>query len=666
MSNPVDTDSVVNRICRFVTLSLVTTFSVLAEAELKVGPGDWLSHGRDYANTKYSPLDQINADNFMDLEIAWRWGTISGEVTKEYRRIRLGQFKPTPIVAGGMMYVITAVCQIVALDAGTGEQLWVFDPKSYEGVRPANVGYHHRGLSYWSDGKEARIFAAVHDRKLWAIDAKTGKPCPDFGEKGHADLEHNLGRVVNPRMISHSSPVGICRDTVIVGSVVRDGGATKKMPPGHVRGFDARTGKMKWIFNTIPQEGEFGVETWENESWKYTGNTNVWGTIASDEELGYVYLPISTPTNDLYGGARLGDNLFGDTLVCVNSETGERVWHFQAIHHGLWDYDLCTAPNLADVTVDGKPRKIIAQVSKQGFCYVFDRATGEPIWPIEERSVPSVSSVPGERPSPTQPFPTKPAPYSVQGFTEDSVLDFTPELKAAALKAIEGFTLGPMYTPPTQTGTIGQPTAAGGVNWQGVALDPESGVLYVPSMNKMAFWWVNKPDPARSNHRYKTGWYGVSSGGTRLDLSALQGLPLVKPPYSSITAIDLNTGDHIWMTPHGDGPINHPLLKDLDLPPLGGDGWQTGNGPLVTKSLLLVTRVGIAGGTERDQTNRFTVFDKKTGKDLGYIPLPADPNGNPASYFHQGKQYIAVAVGGNGLVGEPAKFPAEMVVLSLP
>lgn len=662
MTNAVRAASVLNPRPTFLLVSFVLSFCVLAEAELKVGPGEWLSHGRDNANTKYSPLDQINAGNFKDLKIAWRWKSISGEITEKYPHIRLGQFKPTPIVTGGVMYVITSVCQIAALDAGTGELLWVFDPKSYEAVRPANVGYHHRGLSYWTDGTEARIFAAVHDRKLWAIDAKTGKPCLDFGEGGYADLENNLGRAINPRQISHSSPVGICRDTVIVGSIVLDSPPTQKMPPGHVRGFDARTGKMKWIFNTIPQAGEFGVETWEEESWKYSGNTNVWGMFASDEELGYVYLPISTASNDLYGGHRLGDNLFSESLVCVDAETGERIWHFQMVHHGLWDYDLCTAPNLADVTIDGKLRKIVAQPSKQGILYVFDRVTGEAIWPIEERPVPSHSSIPGERPAPTQPFPTKPAPYSVHNLTEDYLIDFSPELKAKALEIIRGYTIGPIFTPPTEKGTLGLPSAAGGSNWQGAALDPETGMLYLPSLDKLGIWQVMKPDPARSDYRYKRG----SWDNTWLDLSALQGLPLIKPPYSRVTAIDLNTGEHAWMTPHGDGPINHPLLKDLDLPPLGGDGWQTGNGPLVTKSLLLVTRCGIPGGTERDQVNRITVFDKKTGKDLGYIPLPGDPHGNPASYLHQGKQYLAVAVGGGRLTGGLGKYPAEIVVLTLP
>lgn len=619
--------------------------------------GEWHYHGGDFANTKYSPLDQINAENFSDVSIAWRWASIETEISKTNRGVVPSQFKPTPLVVDGIMYLPTSVCQVVALDPGSGELLWSFDPESYKGGRPANVGYQHRGVSYWTDGEDARIFIAASDRTLWALDAKTGKPVSEFGENGKVDLENSLGRSINPRMITHTSPVGICNDTVIVGSIIFDGPTLKEMPPGHVRGFDARTGKMKWIFHTIPQEGEFGVETWENGSWKYSGNTNVWSMFSTDEELNRVYMPVSTPTNDMYGGHRLGDNLFAESIVCLDADTGKRLWHFQGVHHGIWDYDFPTAPNLADVVIDGKPRKILAQVSKQAFTYVLDRVTGEPIWPIEERPVPE-STVLGEETSPTQPFPTKPAAFDRQGFTEDDVIDFTPELRKEALAAIEGYPKGPLFTPPSEKGTYGLPSAGGGANWPGAALDPETNILYVPSATTLASFAITKPDPNRSNLDYVTAWMEMG-----LAPRTVRGLPIVKPPYSRVTAIDLSTGEHVWMTPHGDGPIEHKEIAHLNLGPLGAEG--SGNGPMLTKSLLFVTQ-GEAAGTEADRQPKITVFDKKTGERLGAIPLLADPYGNPMTYMHEGKQYIAVAVGGGGFMGGAGKYPAELIALSLP
>jgi quinoprotein glucose dehydrogenase len=327
--------------------------------------GEWSNFGGDLGNTKYAALDQINAQNFGNLKVAWTWEPlIQKSITDAHPDVKPGQFKPTPLVVDGVMYLATSLSQVVAIDAATGNTLWEYDPASYQAGRPANVGFQHRGVAHWSSGDERRIFIATHDRKLIALNARTGATYPDFGENGIVDLETSLGRKTNFREITHSSPPGICRDTVIVGSIVFDGASRQAAPPGHVRGFDARTGKMKWIFHTIPQAGEPGVETWENDSWQYTGACNVWSMFAADEELGYVYLPTSTPTNDMYGGHRLGDNLFAECLVCLDADTGKRVWHFQAVHHGLWDYDFPTAPNLVDVVVDGKPVKAVAQVSK--------------------------------------------------------------------------------------------------------------------------------------------------------------------------------------------------------------------------------------------------------------------------------------------------------------
>jgi quinoprotein glucose dehydrogenase len=447
----------------------------------------------------------------------------------------------------------------------------------------------------------------------------------------------------------------------VVGSIVQDGTTFKKGPPGHVRGFDVKTGKMKWIFHTIPQEGEKGIETWENESWKYTGSCNVWSMIASDNELGYVYLPTSTPTGDFFGGHRLGDNLFAESLVCLDAETGQRVWHFQCTHHGLWDYDLPTAPTLMDVTIDGQQIKAVAQVSKQGFTYAFDRVTGEPLWPIEEREVPA-SSVPGERASPTQPFPTKPPPFERQGVTDDDLIDLTSELRKEALAIVAAdYTTGPIFTPP-RTKDQGKPVIqlpgdGGGANWTGAAFDPESGQFYIPSVTTPKTLALGKPDPARSDLNFTPqGWTSAVRGP--------QGLPLVKPPYARITAIDMNAGDHTWMTPHGDGPRDHPAIKHLELGALGQAGFHAG-GPLVTKTLLIVAH----GGRDVDPTEgarRLSVYDKMTGEYLGSIPLPAIPYGNPITYLHNGKQWIAVAVGGGRfMIGGGGDKP-ELIGLALP
>jgi len=636
--------------------ALLFSVAQASRAQQGMSDGQWRHFGGDVGNTKYSSLDQIDKTNFDKLAIAWRWDPdVQQRVVDAESRVEPGQFKPTPLVIDGVMYLATSISQVVAIDVGTGKTIWSFDPESYKAGRPANVGFQHRGVAYWSDGDDARIFITTHDRQLIAINASTGKTYSDFGDGGSVDLAQGLGRKVTTRNITHSSPPGICRDTVVVGSIVFDGGRSKKAPPGHVRGFDARTGRMKWIFHTIPQQGETGVETWENGSWEYTGSCNVWSMFTADDELGYVYMPTSTATNDMYGGHRLGDNLFAECLVCVDGETGERVWHFQAVHHGLWDYDFPTAPNLVDVTVDGKKIKAVAQVSKQAFCYVFDRVTGEPLWPIEERPV-GPSDVPGERAASMQPFPTKPAAYDRQGFSEDDLIDYTPELKAKALAAVEGYPMGPLFTPPTLKGTLGLPSAGGGSNWPGSALDPETGILYVPSQASPGLFRVVQPDGTRSNLKYITAW--GSPGPQR----GIDGLPLVKPPYSRITAIDLNTGDHVWMTPHGDGPQNHPAIKHLDLPPLGE---PAGNGgPLVTKTLLFVSQraSGIEGS---DAVHNLTVFDKQTGDILGTIPLPARPYGNPVTYLHEGKQYITIALGGGRFFGGGGT-PPQLIAMCLP
>ena len=424
--------------------------SGMAAAQLSVPDGEWRAFGRDSANTKYSPLDQITVENFTDLEIAWRWTSLSKAVADSDGRIRPRPFNAAPLMIGGLVYVSTTLGQVAALDAGTGEQVWSYDPRIYDYMdRPPIMGWHHRGVSYWEDDDsgDARIFIANHDLRLVALNARTGSMYADFGRDGLVDLGEGLGREVDRSRMTYSSPVAIVGDTVIVGSVIQDTQLRlREATPGHVRAYDARTGEMKWIFHTIPEGDEFGVDSWQNGSWRYSGHTNVWSYMAVDEELGLVYLPTGTPSNDWYGGMRPGDNLFAESIVAVDVETGERVWHFQAVHHGLWDWDFPTGPNLLDITVDGREIKALAQVSKQAFTYGLDRATGEPVWPIEERHVPQ-GNVPGEWYSPTQPFPTKPPPFDRQGITEDDLIDFTPELRAEAIELVSRARFGPLFSP---------------------------------------------------------------------------------------------------------------------------------------------------------------------------------------------------------------------------
>ncbi len=524
---------------------------------------------------------------------------------------------------------------MAAIEPQTGKTLWVFDPEAYKAGRPTNLGFVHRGIAYWTDGTLGRLYIATHDAKLWAIDAKTGKPAADFGDGGKVDLAEGIPNAVSPRNYTMTSPPVVCRGTVIVGSSISDGPQNKEAPRGDVQAFDARTGKPAWVFHVIPQEGEFGNDTWEDDAWKYTGNANVWTLMSVDEELGYVYLPFSTPTNDWYGGHRLGNGLFAESLVCADAKTGKRVWHFQTVHHGLWDYDLPAAPVLCDIKVDGRPIKAVAQITKTGYTFVFDRTNGKPVWPIEERPVPQ-SSVPGERTSPTQPVPTRPAPYERQGSTEENLIDFTPELRSEAVAILSEYDHGPIFTPPTEKGTINLPGWAGGANWWGAAFDPDSGLFYIPSITAPIVVRLVKPDAARSDFKYVR--CGPAFGG---NLEGPRGLPLFKPPYGRITAINLNTGDHAWMIPHGDGArkrISEIVGKDVG--PVGSGG----GGPLLTKTLLFVGQgAGGRGGRAGGGANVIRAFDKGTGAVVAELTLPAPPSGTPMTYLAGGKQYIVLA-----------------------
>ncbi len=619
----------------------------------------WPNHSGDKGSRKYSAIDQINAENVGRLRVAWRWSSPDNEVVRQRPYLRPFIFEATPINPDGVLYTVTSLSQVAALDPVSGSAHWVFDPQSYLHPAPANVGFTNRGVAYWSDGSEKRIYVATGDAYLISLNAETGRPDPGFGDKGRIDLTSGLRRPVDRNEYGATSPPVICRDVVVVGSSIPDTAIHKGVSPGDVRGFDVRTGRLLWTFHTIPQSGEFGNDTWERESWRYNGHLNVWSLMSADEELGYVYLPLGTPTNDYYGGGRLGDGLFGESLVCLDAKSGQRVWHYQFVHHGLWDYDLPAPPILVDVQVDGRLIQAVAQITKQGFLFVFDRRTGEPVWPIEERAVP-MSRVPGERSAPTQPFPTRPPPFERQGFGRDDLIDFTPELRRQAETILGAYEHGPLYTPPSERGTVNMPGNSGGGYWAGGSFDPASGVLFVPSISSPYVIAIEK------NGDDADFQYSVSRK-VGIQLPYVEGLPLVKPPYSRITAIDLNRGRLVWKVPLGEGPRDHPLLKDLDLPMLGSGGRGV---TLATGTLLFVGEgqsiqrliAGIRGTPVTDCCHnrpRLMALEKGNGRLLWETLLPAFPAGSPMTYAAGGKQYVVVAVGG-------IDAPAELVAFSLP
>jgi quinoprotein glucose dehydrogenase len=612
---------------------------------------EWLSYAGDKASSKYSPLTQINGANFNRLKTVWTWRSVDEKVAQE-NQLKTWAWEATPLMIGGVLYVSTSLSQVAAIDAATGRPLWVYDPETWKNGMPSNNGFVHRGVTYWAEGNDRRILFGTGDGYLICLNAQTGKPVSTFGRDARIDLTQGLGREVDRRLYGVSSPPIICRDVIVMGSKVNDIPLAAVMPPGDVRGFDVRTGEQMWIFHAIPKEGEFGNDTWEKDAWKITGAANVWTLMSADETLGYVYLPFSTPSDDHYGVHRPGAGLFGDSLVCLDARTGKRIWHFQMAHHGLWDYDLPSAPNLIDVRVDGKPVKAVMQVSKQAFCYVFDRITGKTIWPIEEKPVPQ-SAVPGEKTSPTQPFPTKPAPFDRQGVTENDVIDFTPELHKQALTVLEKYNYGPLFTAPSlKKPTIEMPGIAGGASWSGAACDPDTGLCYISSIT---FPYTATLLPSSVPN---TDYVGKMT-----PVETMNGVPLWKQPYGRITAIDLNTGEHRWMTPVGDLAESVPLLRELGLRGLG----RPARGHLLlTKTLLIV---GQEGSTHREDgpevVPRFEIhdpklqaFDKATGKVVGEVTLPRNATGAPMTYSLNGKQFIVIPTGG-------ANLPAELIALSL-
>ena len=608
--------------------------------------GGWQAYGADIGSTKYTGLDQIDASNVSELEIAWRRPAVDQTYLDMNPRQRFStSWNGAPLIYNGVAYVTNGLGLVEAFDPGSGETLWVQDPP---GGAEGLPGAPTRGAAYWSDGNEARLFVQ-RGTSLFALDPETGEAFPDFGVDGRVDLQHFPADFERFRW--GGVPM-VVRDVVVIGQAMTDTFANKEAPRGDVKAYDVHTGELRWTFNTIPQQGQFGTDTWQDRSWSYTGHAPVWALFSADEELGMVYMPISSSTNDMYGGHRLGDNLFSQSLVAVDAETGERVWHYQTVHHGLWDYDPPAAPILMDITVDGRDIKAIAQITKQAFVFVFDRETGEPVWEIEERPVPQ-SDVPGEVTAATQPFPTRPAPFDRQGATEDNLIDFTPELRAEALEIFSNYVTGPLFTPPSvrtengTQGTIQLPGSQGGGDVQGAAFDPETGYLYIPSITSPFVADLLPGDPEVTNLAY--------TKGSRRWVAGPRGLPLFKPPYGRITAIDMNTGEHVWMVPNGYGPIDHPDIAHLNLEKLGVPGRPT---PLLTSTLLFLgeglTNQRPGGRIPPDMpveiaTNsggpHFRAYNKQTGEELWEIVLEAGTTNAPVSYMHEGKQYVVVAIG---------------------
>jgi len=693
--------------------------------------GDWTHYTADVRGTRYVPLDQINASNFNKLEVAWRFKTDNLGTRPEYK------LEGTPLAIRGVLYTTAGTRRsVVALDGRTGELIWSHSYREGNRAAIAPRQLSGRGVSYWTDGKgDERILYVTTGYRLIALNAKTGAMIPSFGEGGVVDMKkgtvYGKGQQIDletGEIGLHSTPT-VVKDVIIVGSSFKEGMTVKthNNTKGHVRAFDVKTGKMLWQFNTIPKPGEFGNDTWENESWSNNGNTGVWTQITVDEEAGLVYLPVETPSSDFYGGHRPGNNLFGESLVCVDLKTGQRKWHYQVVHHAIWDYDLSSAPILLDINVNGKPIKAVAMPSKEAFLYTFDRITGQPVWPIEERPVPQ-SDVPGEKTSPTQPFPTKPPAYARQSVGIDDLINFTPELNAEARRIVSRYKLGPMFLPPVLSKvegplaalTIG--TTAGGTNWPGGGADPETHIVYAHASNhSIAPIGLIEPPAGFSDIRYVAGTAGqpfveregpgfgsaadapqrggrggapeagrgaappaAPVAGGRAGVPAagapgtpgapaaapegggrgggggggltVQGLPLLKPPYSLLNAIDLDKGEIKWQVPHGDTPDavrNHPLLKGMNIPKTGLPGSV---GLVVTKSLVVLGDSAITTTPEHPRGAMLRAYDKQTGQQVGAVWMPAQQSGSPMSYLANGKQYIIVSISGGNYSGEYLAF----------
>jgi len=680
------------------SIIIVVAAAVFRGAEtpaLQQADADWRSYAGDLKHQHYSPLEQIDASNFNALEVAWRFKTDSLGPRPEFK------LEGTPLEINGVVYTTAGTRRaVVALDAATGELRWVHS--EYEGARAAASPRQlsGRGVAYWTDGRDERILYVTTGYRLVALDAKTGARIPSFGKGGIVDLKEGAvfgkGQPIDPvtgEIGIHATPSVTKDGVVMIGSSFLEGGTPKthNNTKGLVRGFDVRTGKRLWTFNTIPRPGEVGNDTWENESWAVTGNTGVWNQISVDEELGLAYLPVETPSSDFYGGLRPGNNLFAESIVAIDYKTGVRKWHFQLVHHPIWNMDVAAAPMIVDIAVGGRPVKAVAAMGKQAMLYLFDRVTGQPVFPIEERPVPQ-SDVPGEKTSPTQPFPTKPPPYDHQGVMLENLIDFTPELRAEALKIASRYKVGPIFTPPPvskREGPIAGFRSSGGTNWPGGSFDPETHIAYVPSFTAMPILGL-LPPPSKefsdlpfvsanvlTGVRYISGpgegagadaparaaaargssapAATTNDGAVNSDASP-QGLPLLKPPYGRITAIDLDRGEFVWQVAHGETPDsvrNHPALKGLTIPRTGQSGAV---GALVTKTLVIAGDPLATTLPGHPRGAMLRAYDKKSGREVGTVSMPAQQSGTPMTYSLNGRQYIVVAVSGGNYSGEYIAF----------
>jgi len=662
-------------VCFGAACCLLLVFAIPLTGQSGPGTGEWRTYGGDLRQTRYSALDQINAGNFNNLEVAWRFKTDNLGPRPEYN------LQTTPLMVNGVLYATAGTRRsVIAVNPRTGELHWKFSLDEGKRGETAPRQLSGRGVAYWTNGKEERILYVTPGYQLVALDARIGRPVPTFGKNGIVDLKLENDQqmdLITGEIGLHAAPI-IAGNTIVVGAAHLSGAAprSRQNQKGYIRAFDVVTGKRLWIFHTIPQDGEFGNETWEQDSWAYTGNAGVWAHMAIDEELGLVYLPVEDATGDYYGGHRPGANLFSSGLVALDLKTGQRRWHYQFIHHDIWDWDLPCAPILVDITVDGRRIRAIAQPSKQSWVYVLDRATGQPVWPIEERPVPR-GDVPTEWYSPMQPFPTKPPAFDRQGVSLDDLIDFTPELKAEAVKLASRYKLGPIFTPAVVSrfdgplGTLMLPAAGGGANWPGGSYDPETGILYVysttvvtplglindPKRSDMDYIRGVAPNPnARPSTGAAAGGGGGEEGGGALNV---QGLPLIKPPYARITAIDLNKGEIVWQIPHGETPDNirnHPALKGLNIPRTGRQGRI---GTLTTRTLVIAGEGGFFTLPDGRRGAMLRAYDKATGQERGAVYMPAPQTGSPMTYMLDGQQYIVVSIGGGN-------YSSELVAFRLP
>ena len=600
----------------FITLLLSSIGGLTADTP---AGKNWIAVGGDRGCQRYSVLNQITRDNVSELEVAWKFHT--GELDRKQKKT----IECTPLIIDGVMYITTGHLRVVALNAATGEEIWSFDPfKNHQAAGPLASGGVNRGLAYWSDEKpdgKRRIIHGTSDGRLFSFDAATGELDSKFGTEGIKDLREDLHRDISRLGYGPTSAPAICGDVIIVG--VSNGEGPGEAAPGDIRAFDVRTGRQVWRFHTVPRPGEFGNDTWPEDGWKNRGGANAWGGVSVDIERNMVFAGLGSAAFDFYGGDRHGENLFANCTIAIDAKTGERKWHFQTLRHDLWDHDLPVYPNLVTVTHNGKEIPAVAQVTKTGFVYLFDRETGESLFEIEERPVPA-SDVPGEKAWSTQPIPVKPPPFSVQHFDETNVTNIGEDNRKFVLNLLEKIRSGPAFTPPSLQGSVVIPGFHGGANWSGASFDPTTGILYLNSNNVPN---VMTLIPALPTSRYRYGHLGY------IQMKDQEGYPAIKPPWGVLNAINLNTGEFEWQVPLGE-------YEELTKRGIPQTGTETFGGTIVTAGGL----VFIAGTKDE----KFRAFDKATGKVLWEHQLPAGGYATPSTYEADGRQYVVIAAGGAG------------------